>query len=67
MESGFRALFGFKCWRVAVNSLYEKVPELFKVRQRETFKVPPKVRHFLRDKLLRLVSQEVCEPRISHF
>ena len=29
MESGPRVLPGFKCWRAAVNSLCEKVPEIF--------------------------------------
>ena len=29
MESGPRALLGFKCWRAAVNSLCEKASEIF--------------------------------------
>ena len=29
MESGPEDLPGFKCWRAAVNSLCEKLPEIF--------------------------------------
>ena len=47
MESDPGALPGFKCWMTAVNSLCEKLSEIFTA---SGVVAPPKIRHFLMDK-----------------